>query len=61
MKCQLCKTEAYIKASKYVVEGDTDESEETKLFVEQQMACRNPNCSNFGQVIHTFKNPIKLG
>ena len=61
MKCQLCKTEAYIKSSKYVVEGDDAANEETKLYIEQEMVCRNQNCKNFGQVIHTFKNPIKIG
>lgn len=61
MKCPLCDTEAYIKASRYVVEGDNDSEEETKLFNEQEVACRNKNCKNYGIVIHTFKNPIKLG
>ena len=52
--------EAFIKASRYVVEGDKSETEETKLFVEQDMECRNKKCSNYGTIIHTFKNPIKL-
>lgn len=61
MKCPLCKTEAYIKASRYVVEGDTTDTEETKLYVEQTMVCRNKNCNNFEKVVHTVKNPINLG
>ena len=61
MKCPLCNTEAFIKASKYVVEGDSAANEETKLFIEQSMVCRNPNCKNYGEVIHTYKNPIKIG
>lgn len=53
--------EALIKASKYVVEGDTSENEETKLFVEQDIACRNPKCTNNGMIIKTIKSPIKIG
>ena len=60
MKCPLCNTEAFIKDSRYVVEGDKTDTEEPKLFVEQDMECRNKKCSNYGTIIHTFKNPIKL-
>lgn len=60
MKCPLCNLEAHIKASRYVVEND-DNNEETKLFLEQDIACMNSKCNNFNQKIHTFRNPIKLG
>lgn len=60
MKCPLCNLEAYIKASRYVVKND-DNNEETKLFLEQDIACMNSKCNNFNQKIHTFRNPIKLG
>ena len=36
MKCPLCNTEAIIVSSKYIVEGDTNENEETKLFIAPQ-------------------------
>lgn len=60
MKCPLCNLEAHIKASRYVVENDTNE-DETKLFLEQDIACMNSKCNNFQKIIHTFRNPIKLG
>ena len=61
MKCPLCNTEALVKASKYVVEGDNSESTETKLFIEHYMYCHNKNCGNYLKEVGTVKNPIKLG
>jgi len=61
MKCPVCNIEAAIKAVKYVVEGDTSADEETKLYIEQEVCCRNPYCTNNGNVIKTVKTPLQLG
>ena len=61
MKCPLCNCDGLIKASRYVVEGDNSALEETKLFIEQDMICRNKNCGNYNKVFTIVKNPIKIG
>lgn len=31
---------------------------EPKLFMEQELSCRNKNCNNYKTVVHTVRNPI---
>lgn len=57
MKCPLCNIEAAIAETKYVYE---QEEEEIKLFLKQDMKCRNPNCSNYNTIIDTVKNPLPV-
>lgn len=57
MKCPLCNIEASIAESKYVYE---QENEEIKLFLKQDMKCRNPNCSNYNTIIDTVKNQLPV-
>ena len=61
MKCPLCNTEAFIQASRHVIEGDNDSETETKLFIEQDLVCRNKNCSNHGEIVKTIRHPLKIG
>lgn len=60
MKCPLCSIEMAIKGSRHVVSGDKSPDEETKLYIEQDMTCRNKNCPNHGKVVDTARNEIQL-
>lgn len=60
MQCPLCNVEAAIAKSRYKIEGDKSPDVETKLYIEQEMTCRNPNCSNYGTLIDTVKNELQL-
>lgn len=56
MQCPLCKTEMRIGASKTVVEGDNSPDTPTKVYIEQTMICRCPQCENFGKVVQTERS-----
>lgn len=60
MQCPLCKIEAAISASRYVVENDTSEDKETKLFMEHDLKCRNPQCTNYNRIFKTVKNELQI-
>lgn len=60
MVCPLCNIEMAIKSSHHVVEGDKSPDTETKLFLEQELTCRNKACKNFGKSVRKIKNPIQL-
>lgn len=60
MQCPLCKIEMRINATRHVVINDTTPDVETQLFIEQDLVCRNPKCSNNGKVVETIRNPIRL-
>ena len=60
MVCPKCNTLAAIGATKYVTENDDSPEKATKLFIEQQFKCRNPQCRDFGKVIGTKKNELKV-
>lgn len=61
MKCPLCNIEMGSISNRMVVENDDTPDIETKLYTEHDMACRNKSCSNFGKVVETIRNEIKLG
>lgn len=48
-------------SNRMVVENDDTPDIETKLYTEHDMTCRNKSCSNFGKVVETIRNEIKLG
>lgn len=60
MQCPLCKIEAAISVSRYVVEDDTSEEKETKLFIEHDLKCRNPKCSNYNKIFIKVKNELLI-
>lgn len=60
MQCPLCNIETAIASSRYVIENDTTAEAETKLYIEQDMKCRNPNCSNYNKIINTVKNELPV-
>lgn len=57
MKCPLCQVEMRITKSRYVVEDEDD----VRLFIEQDMACVNKDCSNYNTVVETTKTEIPIG
>ena len=61
MKCPLCKTEMRITSTRYVTENDDTDTLDTKLFIEQDLSCRNKNCSNFEKVVEATKTEIPIG
>ena len=44
MLCPACKTELRVSASKYVMKDG-------KLYMVQELTCRNPKCENDGKVV----------
>ena len=60
MVCPKCNVVAKIGATRYVTEGDNDPKTETKLFIEQQFVCRNPQCIECGKIIGTKRNRLKV-
>jgi len=60
MKCPRCNIEARISRSRYVTENDDNPDKQTKLFLEQSFTCRNPQCTDYGKVIRTVRNPLRL-
>lgn len=47
--CPRCKTLLRIVNTKYVVRDE-------KLFVVQELACRNPQCENNGQIVEKIEH-----
>jgi len=47
--CPACKTLLRVMSTKYVVRDD-------KLFVVQELTCRNPKCDNNGKVVKTIEH-----
>lgn len=60
MMCPLCKIEMRINATRHVLVDDDTPDKETKLFVEQDLICRNKNCTNFQKVVQTVKTQLQL-
>ena len=60
MKCPKCDIEAAIVTTRYVTENDDTADKKTKLFIEQDFACRNPNCTEHETIIGTVRNEIEL-
>ena len=51
--CPLCETALAIKSAKYVIRDD-------KLYMVQEMTCRNPKCDNNGQVVETIEHELEV-
>lgn len=49
MLCPACKTELRVSATKNVIRGE-------KLFVVQELTCRNSKCENNGKVVATIEH-----
>lgn len=49
MECPKCKTALRVNATKYVIRDN-------KLFVVQDLVCRNPDCLNNGIVVKTIEH-----
>lgn len=47
--CPKCKTALRVKTTKNVIRDN-------KLFVVQELVCRNPNCLNNGVVVKTIEH-----
>lgn len=61
MKCPICQVEMRICRSRNVVENDDTPDAPTKLFVEQDLMCRNKECQNFDKVVDTVRNELPIG
>lgn len=57
MLCPVCKVEMCIQSGKHVLK--TVEGEQ-KLYMRQEMACRNPQCTNHKKVVETVDNELQL-
>lgn len=60
MKCPLCQTEMIISRSRNTLENDDTPDIPTKLFIEQDLKCRNRECKNYDQVVDTVKTELPL-
>ena len=61
MTCPLCKIEARIASSRNVVEHDDTPDEETKLYVVQELRCRNEQCINYDKLVDTVRIELPIG
>lgn len=61
MTCPLCKIEMRIANSKNVVEHDDTPNEATRLYVVQELKCRNEQCQNFNKLVDTVKIELPIG
>ena len=52
MTCPHCKTTAMIKGSHYLIRGE-------KLYLVQELMCRNPQCDHNGEIIETIEHEIE--
>ena len=52
MTCPHCKTTAMIKGSHYLIRGE-------KLYLVQELMCRNPQCDHSGETIETIEHEIE--
>ena len=49
----------WITATRTVVTGDESPDTVTRVFIEQDLSCRNPACVQCGKVVETVKTQIK--
>ena len=57
MLCPVCKVEMRIKSSGHVLKK---EGEIERLYMKQDLACRNPNCTNHEKVVKTIYNELSV-
>ena len=58
MICPDCGIELKITKSRYVFENDDTPDKETKVFMEQDLECRNPQCRNYKQIVETERHEM---
>ena len=51
--CPKCKTLLRIGGSKYVIRGE-------KLYIDQDLYCRNPDCFNNGKKVETISTELPV-
>ena len=61
MKCPLCDAELRIVKVRNVLENDNKPDVETKLFIEQDLACKNEKCQTYDKVVQTVRNEQPIG
>ena len=61
MKCPRCKLEMRITSSRTLVEGDDSPDIQTRVYTEQELSCRNPQCDNFERVVETVRHLVYEG
>lgn len=61
MECPLCKVELRILKTRIVLENDNTPDEETKVFSEMEMTCKNKSCANFNKVVQIIRQPMDMG
>ena len=49
--CPRCKTALRVSTSRYVLKSD-------KLYMVQELVCRNPQCEKNGEVIETIEHEL---
>lgn len=60
VKCPLCNVEMAISGHRYRTAGDDSPDTDTKLYIEQNLVCRNAQCANHGKVVTTVKTLLEL-
>lgn len=51
----------WIRGVRNILENDDTPDKKTRMFIEQDLECRNEGCTNYGKVIDTVRNEIPLG
>ncbi len=60
MVCPRCKHECRVSDTRRVIIGDNSPDTETKLFLEQDFTCRDPQCVDYGKVVKTIRHEQKF-
>ena len=61
MTCPLCKLDLRITKSWNKVVNDDTPDIPTKLYVVQELSCRNENCPNCDKVLDTKETELPIG
>lgn len=56
MQCPYCKIDGTIETSSIQVTGDDSPDTKTQVYTVQEIACRNPACSHFGEIVATVRH-----
>ena len=58
MLCPICQLEMGISSSNNVIEVDK-ETLQPKLYLDQELSCRNKQCKNFKKVVTKIRHPLQ--
>ena len=61
MKCPVCQVELRITNTHLEVENDDTPNEQTRVFLYQDLTCKNRMCTNYDTVVDVAKSEMQIG